>query len=198
MANGFPSSDNEYPPLTLPLHGFTKDEQDTMELMRHNALTSNEQRGKLEWMLRYLAPFSEEIITGADGMQYFVLAKPTGTLEIAVETDYHVYYSGDPDTPVTFTDADILENYEPPEEDGSETEDNWGILFEVVDNELTGVTSFVAKTERFILDGADPPVQTGYYLPVIREGKRVSSGGLYQEDSMCDDGTPVVGLIKVG
>ena len=93
---------------------------------------------------------------------------------------YTIYFADD--TTATITEAQIAVGQV----------NNWGIVCTVSSGAMTGA-AVGAGTDRFV---GDP--QTAYFLPVYIGGVRVSSGGLYQEDSMCDDGTPVVGLIKVG
>ena len=152
-------------------------------------MTSNEQRGKLEWTLRYLEPFSEEIITGADGMQYFVLAKPTGTLEIAV--DYTIYGTN---FTATIPPAEMLEGYDPSPDGAADTE--WSAGFEIVDGAMTGEVIYSADVDRFPVD--DDGEQLFYLLPLIRNEKTVSTGGCYQEDTTCVNGEAMQQLYKIG
>jgi hypothetical protein len=104
--------------------------------------------------------------------------------ELTTKLPYTIYFSSG--TTATITEEQVLADYEAP---GSA----WSIEFAVSGTgEMTGTWTTNANTARF-----DTP-QTFYRLPIIRSGTRVSSGGIYQEDRMCNDGAPVVGLIKVG
>ena len=126
-----------------------------------------------------------------------IFTEPTGPV-----LDYTIFFTGGDE--LSITEAEALAGYNPG------INKNWSLEFELSGTgELTGEFVGVDETERFPDDGEEPPVQTAYRLPIIRgglindddelvTGKRVSSGGLYQEDTACNDGSPVTQLIKVG
>jgi hypothetical protein len=191
-----PSSDFEYPPLVLPMSGLEQSEMDLGDSFMANALTTNEQGGKLQGLLRYIEGFFETSILAGDGKKYLILAKEEGSEPIEpVTPPYTIYYGDGNVTDATYEYDVMLEDYDP---DGDKKHTDWSVEFEVVEGKMTGNVSFSAEIERFPDDGADPPIQTMYRLPLIRSLERVSTGGLFQQDSMCVSGTPVVGLIKVG
>ena len=91
---------------------------------------------------------------------------------------------------LTLTQDVIYDLYDP------DLHNNWSIEFEISADQLNATVAYNTEIERFPVNGAGE--QTHYRLPVVRNGVVVSSGGCYQEDSMCDSGVPVIGLIKVG
>ena len=93
---------------------------------------------------------------------------------------YTIYFADD--TTATITEAQIAVGQV----------NNWGIVCTVSSGAMTGA-AVGAGTDRFV---GDP--QTAYFLPVYIGGVRVSSGGLYQEDTTCIDGGDMQQLYKVG
>lgn len=110
---------------------------------------------------------------------------------------YTIYWADGSRT--TLTEEEVLDGYDPTEiADGGEGHTEWGILLSITDGVMDRVAEYNDQGDRFVDNGEDPPIQTAYWLPVFLDSKRVSIGGIYQEDKMCDDDTAVVGLIKVG
>lgn len=101
----------------------------------------------------------------------------------------------------TITEFGILDGYDPnrvadPEADPPipGPDEDWSQEFEI--SETGDFSGEVGGTNQPFRFDEDP--QTFYRLPIIIQGRRVSSGGLYQEVKMCVDGESVVQFIKVG
>lgn len=104
---------------------------------------------------------------------------------------YSIAYSND--TEAVLTLADMLVDYD------SDIHNSWSANFEVVTGSMTGVVTYSDDVNRYPDDGAGPPAaQTFYRLPLIRGGLTVSSGGFYQEDTLCLNGEGRQQLIKMG
>lgn len=73
---------------------------------------------------------------------------------------------------LTLTWATVLASYDPA------TDTDWSIEFAVSSNQMTGSVSYVTDTARVDATGSS---QTKYRLPVIRDSKRVTVGGLWVE-----------------
>jgi hypothetical protein len=101
----------------------------------------------------------------------------------------YIYYADGSEVSLIY--ADMFEDYD------SENDTDWSAEF-AIDGSMTGVVVYNSEIDRFVDDGGFPPVQTAYRLPLVRGGKVVSSGGVYEEVIKCMDGSPVTQLIKIG
>ena len=113
-----------------------------------------------------------------------------GPADQAATLDYFISYSSD--TEDTLTQAAIYEDYD------SEVHNNWSANFHIVSGSMNGAVTYSAEVVRFPDDGGDPATQTFYRLPLIRGGLTVSSGGFYQEDTLCLNGKGRQQLLKLG
>ena len=102
------------------------------------------------------------------------------------------YYLSLADTEQVLTVEEMMKDYD------SDKHENWSASFEVVDGSMTGEVIYDEEIERFPDDGADPAKQTFYRLPLIRNGENVTSGGFYQEDTLCLNGKGRQQLLKLG
>ena len=102
------------------------------------------------------------------------------------------YYISLADTELVPTLEEMMKDYDP------DKHENWSASFEVVDGSMTGEVIYDEEIERFPDDGADPAKQTFYRLPLIRNGENVTSGGFYQEDTLCLNGKGRQQLLKLG
>ena len=107
---------------------------------------------------------------------------------------YTIYYADG--TVATLTLAVINADYDPDPEGEAHTD--WSINFEVLGGEMSQAVTYSDDTVRFPDDGANPAAQTFYRLPIVRGGLTVSSGGVYQEDTLCLNGEGRQQLLKMG
>jgi len=115
---------------------------------------------------------------------------PDNKADEPVVLDYFISYAND--TEAILIQADIYEDYD------SELNNNWSANFEVVSGSMTGGVTYSDDVDRFPDDGGDPATQTFYRLPLIRGGEQASTGGFYQEDTLCLNGTGRQQLLKMG
>ena len=107
------------------------------------------------------------------------------------------YYISLADTEQVLTVEEMMKDYD------SDKHENWSASFELVDGSMTGEVIYDEEIERFQVEGDPdlpemPDMQTYYRLPLIRDGKNVTSGGFYQEDTLCLNGKGRQQLIKMG
>ena len=107
------------------------------------------------------------------------------------------YYISLADTEQVLTVDEMMKDYDP------DKHENWSASFEVVDGSMNGKVIYDEEIERFQVEGDPdlpemPDMQTYYRLPLIRDGKNVSSGGFYQEDTLCLNGKGRQQLLKLG
>lgn len=204
-----PTSDFTFPPLIKPLSGLNNDEMDFEGESVRNVEFSNEHRSKTADTLNYFSGFTETKITDMDGFVYTVLARSNGAdspSTTSLTLPYTIYYADGSTS--TITEAEIFADYDPtPEDEGGEGHTEWGVQFEISAGEMTGYVEFNDHGDRFIEEAVpsggsggsgSSTEQTGYWLPVILGGERVSTGGLYEEYIRCKDGSPQTLLTKVG
>jgi hypothetical protein len=102
------------------------------------------------------------------------------------------YYISLADTEQVLTVDEMMKDYDP------DKHENWSASFEVVDGSMNGKVIYDEEIERFPEDDSDPPKQDFYRLPLIRNGKNVTFGGFYQEDTLCLNGKGRQQLLKLG
>ena len=107
------------------------------------------------------------------------------------------YYISLADTEQVLTVGEMMKDYDP------DKHENWSASFELVDGSMTGEVIYDEEIERFQVEGDPdlpemPDMQTFYRLPLIRDGKNVTSGGFYQEDTLCLNGKGRQQLLKLG
>jgi hypothetical protein len=111
-------------------------------------------------------------------------------LLIGVVSDYFIYFAnGSGEDTKLLTNDDIMADFDPA------VDTDWSIEFFVISGEFDQNIDYTNGVDRFPEAGGE---QSKYRLPIIRDGNRVSSGGVYQEHAVCINGTPRKQVIKVG
>jgi hypothetical protein len=113
-----------------------------------------------------------------------VLVGETGTDSKAVGQFQFVFADGE--TQETSLAA-VLDSYDPG------TDEDWSIELPVSDTAFTqAALAFNSSAELF-----DDDPQTFYRVPVIRNGRVLSTGGAFRETIVCVSGEPIVQLVKI-
>lgn len=83
----------------------------------------------------------------------------------------------------------------------SSTDTDWSAKFTVTSGAIAAYDTSDNTTDLYDGDASADPVvaQTYYAIPIIRNGKKVATGGSYQESRMCAGSKgPIVELLKIG
>lgn len=108
---------------------------------------------------------------------------------------YYIVLSGDSTgTYISYTDA--FDGYDP------STDTDYSLEFGVTSSALDALDSTnptgTTSTQFYDGDAATSTAQTYYRIPLVRSGKKVSSGGTFRENTFCAGSKgPIVELLKI-